>query len=288
MIGLKKRRAPVKKEWFVLIDPLHQHISISRQCQLLGVSRSGYYYEPRPVSEEELGLMRKIDEIYTEMPFYGSPKITKTLHRQGLLVNHKRVERLMRKMGLQAIFPKENTSEPHPSHPVFPYLLRKTKVAHPNQVWGTDITFVRGKGIWFYLVAVIDWYSRFVLSWKLSRTLSVDFCLVALGEALQQAQPEIHNSDQGSQFTSYEYVGLLKSFPGIKISMDGRGRCFDNIFTERLWRNVKYEEIYLQDYQNFEEARESLKNYFHLYNHKRLHQSLNYKTPAEIYYKTEL
>lgn len=290
LIGLKKRRTPDKKsERFALIDPLHPRISLSRQCQLVGVSRSGYYYEPVPASEEELAIMEKIDKIYTDLPFYGSPRITRELRRQNLIVNHKRVARLMRKMGLEAIFPKENTSEPHPNHPVFPYLLRRTKITHPNHVWGTDITFIRGKGIWFYLVAILDWYSRFVLSWRLSRTLTVDFCLEALDEASKIALPEIHNSDQGSQFTSYEYVSLLKKFPEIKISMDGRGRCFDNIFTERLWRTVKYEEVYLHDYQSFDEANESLKNYFQIYNYRRLHSSLNYKTPAEIYYQaTEL
>ena len=230
--------------------------------------------------------MKKIDEIYTELPFYGSPRITRELHDQNLIVNHKKVARLMRKMGLQAIFPDQNTSQPHPSHPVFPYLLKKTKASYPNHIWGTDITFIRGKGIWFYLVAILDWYSRFVLSWRLSRTLTVDFCLETLDEALKIALPEIHNSDQGSQFTSYEYIGLLKSFPDIKISMDSRGRCFDNIFTERLWRTVKYEEVYLHDYQSFDEANESLKNYFQLYNYRRLHSSLNYKTPAKIYYQT--
>lgn len=200
-------------------------------------------------------------------------------------MNHKAVERLMREMGLQALFPQKNTSKKHPSHPVFPYLLRRKKILYPNQVWGTDITFVRGKGIWFYLVAILDWYSRYVLSWQLSKTLTADFCVEALGQALKIAVPEIHNSDQGSQFTSFEYIRKLKEYPEIKISMDGRGRCFDNIFTERLWRTVKYEEVYLRDYQSFGEAKESLGQYFKLYNYRRLHQSLGYKTPAQIYYQ---
>lgn len=284
-IGLKKSWTLPKKRRFDLIEPEHSQISIVRQCQLLSVSRSGYYYEAKPVSEEELSLMKKIDEIYTELPFYGSPKITKALHRQGVRVNHKAIERLMREMGLQAIFPQRNASQPHPAHPVFPYLLRRKKIFYSNQVWGTDITFVRGRGIWFYLVAILDWYSRYVLAWKLSRTLTSDFCVEALGKALDIAVPEIHNSDQGSQFTSFEYISKLKECPEIKISMDGRGRCFDNIFTERLWRTVKYEEVYLRDYQSFEEAHDSLENYFKLYNHRRLHQALNYKTPAEIYFK---
>lgn len=228
--------------------------------------------------------MRKIDEIYTELPYYGSPRITRELKRQGFVVNHKAVERLMREMGLYGLFPEKNTSKPHPLHPVFPYLLAKKKILYPNHVWGTDITFVRGKGIWFYLVAILDWYSRYVLSWQLSQTLSADFCVVALNQALKTAIPEIHNSDQGSQFTSFEYIGKLREYPDIRISMDGRGRCFDNIFTERLWRTVKYEEVYLHDYQDFEEAEESLSRYFQLYNHRRLHQSLGYKTPAEVYF----
>lgn len=229
--------------------------------------------------------MKKIDEIYTELPFYGSPRITKELNHQGVLVNHKAVERIMRDMGLQALFPTKNTSQRHPHHPVFPYLLARKKILYPNHVWGTDITFVRGKGIWFYLVAILDWYSRFVLSWRLSRVLTADFCVAALTDALQHAVPDIHNSDQGSQFTSFEYISALKAHPTISISMDGRGRCFDNIFTERLWRTVKYEEVYLKDYQSFNEAHESLATYFELYNHRRLHQALGYRTPADVYYQ---
>lgn len=251
----------------------------------MGLNRSNYYYQPAPISEEKQLLMRKIDEIYTEFPFYGSPRITKELHQQGFTANHKAVERLMREMGLMGLFPQRNTSKPHPNHPVFPYLLRRKRILYPNHVWGTDITFVRGKGIWFYLVAILDWHSRYVLSWQLSKTLTADFCVEALTEALKVASPEIHNSDQGSQFTSFEYIGKLKEHPEIQISMDGRGRCFDNIFTERLWRTVKYEEVYLRDYQDFDEARNSLSRYFQLYNHRRLHQALGYKTPAEVYYQ---
>ena len=228
--------------------------------------------------------MSKIDEIYTELPFYGSPKITKELKNQGIIVNHKKIERLMGKMGLQALVPQKNTSKPHPDHPVFPYLLRTKRIIYPNQVWGTDITFIRAKGLWFYLVAILDWYSRYVLSWQLSRTLTADFCVNALDQALTIARPEIHNSDQGSQFTSFEYIAKLREYPEIQISMDGRGRCFDNIFTERLWRTVKYEEVYLKEYQSFDEAQESLNSYFNLYNTKRLHESLNYLTPQKVYF----
>jgi len=228
--------------------------------------------------------MSKIDEIYTELPFYGSPKITKELKNQGIIVNHKKIERLMGKMGLQALVPQKNTSKPHPDHPVFPYLLRTKRIIYPNQVWGTDITFIRAKGLWFYLVAILDWYSRYVLSWQLSRTLTADFCVNALDQALTIARPEIHNSDQGSQFTSFEYIAKLREYPEIQISMDGRGRCFDNIFTERLWRTVKYEEVYLKEYQSFDEAQESLNSYFNLYNTRRLHESLNYLTPQKVYF----
>lgn len=254
---------------------------------MLGISRSGYYYDPKPIPEEELTLMKKIDEIYTELPFYGSPKITRELRNQGFTVNHKRVERLMREVGLVAIFPSRAASQPHPEHPVFPYLLNNVKAGYPNHIWAADITFVRGRGVWFYLVAILDWYSRFVLSWRLSRTLSDDFCVEALGEALETALPDIHNSDQGSQFTGYEYIGLLRRFPEIRISMDSRGRCFDNIFTERLWRTVKYEEVYLRDYESYDEARDSLRSYFQFYNHRRLHQSLDYRTPAETYFRQQ-
>ena len=228
--------------------------------------------------------MSKIDEIYTELPFYGSPKITKELKNQGIIVNHKKIERLMAEMGLQALEPQKNTSKPHPDHQVFPYLLRTKRIIYPNQVWGTDITFIRAKGLWFYLVAILDWYSRYVLSWQLSRTLTADFCVNALDQALTIARPEIHNSDQGSQFTSFEYIAKLREYPEIQISMDGRGRCFDNIFTERLWRTVKYEEVYLKEYQSFDEAQESLNGYFNLYNTRRLHESLNYLTPQKVYF----
>jgi len=272
-------------ERLILIEREHSCLPITKQCHLLNVNRSNVYYQPAPVSDFDLFLMNRIDRIYTELPFYGSPKITKHLRLiDKLLVNHKRIERLMALMGLSAIQPQRNTSKKHPCHPVFPYLLRNKKIIYSNQVWGADITFIRGKGIWFYLTAVLDWHSRYVLSWRLSRTLTSDFCLESLNQALKLAIPEIHNSDQGSQFTSFEYINKLKEYPEIKISMDGRGRCFDNIFTERLWRTVKYEEVYLKDYESFEEANESLNRYFHLYNTKRLHASLNYQTPERVYF----
>ena len=231
--------------------------------------------------------MHAIDAIYTRLPYYGSPRITHALHRQGRSVNHKRVERLMRAMGIQALFPRPQTSQPHPAHQRYPYLLRGLTITRPNQVWGTDITYVRAHGQWFYLVAILDWYSRYVLAWRLSRSLSVGFCVEAIEAALATGIPEIHNSDQGSQFTSAEYLAVLQRHPDIRISMDGRGRCFDNIFTERLWRTVKYEEVYLHDYRSYAEAECSLRTYFHTYNHERLHSALNYQTPAEVYFRNE-
>ncbi|MFH2105014.1 MAG: IS3 family transposase [Parcubacteria group bacterium] len=271
-----------------LVESHNPNIPITRQCQLLGISRSSCYYQPQPVKLEELALMNRIDEIYTEQPYYGVPRITAQLNREEWKpINHKRVERLMRIMGIQAIFPRRNTSQPNIQHSVYPYLLNTININCPNKAWGTDITYVRANGIWFYLVAILDWFSRYVVSFKLSSSLSVDFCTQALNSALNTAIPDYHNSDQGSQFTSNDYLSILQRHPEIKISMDGKGRCFDNIFTERLWRTVKYEEVYLKDYQSFTEAEQSLTQYFHTYNHKRLHQSLNYQIPAEVYFSTQ-
>lgn len=267
------------------MEPGNPQISINRQCQLLGINRSSYYYQPVPISEDTLKLMNRIDEIYTGKPYYGYIKITKQLKREGWPDNKKRVARLMRNMGLYAIIPRKNTSKKNKDHAVYPYLLKEVNINCPNKVWGTDITYVRANGKWFYLVAILDWYSRYVISWNLSPSMTVDFCLAALQKALKTSVPEYHNSDQGSQFTSEEYTGILKSYNQIKISMDGRGRCFDNIFTERLWRSVKYEEVYLKDYQSFSEAERSLNNYFYEYNNERLHESLDYLTPAEVYFK---
>jgi len=268
-----------------MVESSNDQIPIIRQCALLGLNRSNYYYEPILIDPTEtIIIMNRIDAIYTDQPYYGCLKITEQLHRDGLKVNHKRVAGLMQKMGIQAIFPKKNTSQPNTQHLKYPYLLKGLLVNKPNHVWGTDITYVKANGIWFYLVAVIDWYSRYVVNWKLSKNMSADFCLENLNEALKIATPIIHNSDQGSQFTSLEYTEILKQ-KNVQISMDGRGRCFDNIFTERLWRTVKYEEVYLKDYDSFEEAKNSLSRYFQTYNYRRLHQSLNYQTPAEVYLK---
>lgn len=223
--------------------------------------------------------MEAIDKLYTKCPFYGVRRIANELK-----VNRKRIHRLMRIMGIQAVFPKPNLSKNSVSHPVYPYLLKGVDIARPNQVWGVDITFIKMHNYFLYLVALIDWYSRYVLSWKLSDSLSTDFCLEALREALNIGVPDIHNSDQGVQFTSEDYLDILRSYPEIKISMDGRGRAFDNIFTERLWRTIKYEEVYLKDYQNYREAEKSLNEYFNFYNNERSHQSLNYQKPVNVYY----
>ena len=266
-----------------MVEPQHLQISLSRQCQLLSLARSSFYYEPASESAENLLLMRLLDEQYTRTPFYGIPRMTAWLRAQGHLVNHKRVERLLRLMGLQAIYPKPHLSKPAPEHRVYPYLLREVKISRVNQVWSTDITYVRMRQGFLYLVAIMDWYSRYVLSWQLSNSLDTSFCLTALDEALERGKPEIFNSDQGCQFTSRDFTGRLEG-AGIRISMDGRGRAFDNIFIERLWRSVKYEEIFLKDYQVVSDAEQVLASYFHFYNGERLHQSLQYRAPASIYY----
>jgi putative transposase len=230
--------------------------------------------------------MDAIDALYTKRPYFGVRRITEHLEIPGMTVNHKRIARLMQVMGIQALFPKPKTSIGNKQHDIYPYLLRGMSVDHPNQVWGTDITYVRVKGTWMYLVALLDWYSRYVLSWELSDTLCTEFCIEALKNALSIGIPEFHNSDQGSQFTAEEYLAILKATGTIKISMDGRGRCMDNIFTERLWRTVKYEEIYLKDYQSPREAYQSLREYFAFYNDERKHQAHGYQTPAAIYFNS--
>lgn len=266
-----------------MVEPAHLQLSIQRQCELLGLARSSFYYEAASESEENLLLIRLLDEQYTRTPFYGIARMTAWLRTQGQEVNHKRVERLMRIMGIQAIYPKPRLSKKSPEHRVYPYLLRGVEIKKVNQVWSTDITYVRMRQGFLYLVAILDWFSRYVVSWQLSNSLDTSFCLTALEEALSKGKPEVFNSDQGSQFTSREFTGRLEK-AGIEISMDGRGRVFDNIFVERLWRSVKYEEIFLKDYQVVMDAEQGLENYFDFYNRERLHQSLQYQTPASIYY----
>lgn len=258
-------------------------LSVRRQCEILFMNRSSFYYESVPVSAEDKVIMDLIDEIFTDCPFYGARKISRKLKEFGIPVGRKRTATLMRLMGLEAIFPKRNLSKPHPGHPVYPYLLRGVQITRVNQVWSTDITYIRLKQGFVYLAAVIDWRSRYVLSFRLSNTLTSDFCVEALNDALQYGTPEIFNTDQGSQFTSEDFVGALKKHPSIQISMDGRGRAIDNIFVERLWRSVKYENVYLKGYETIPDAEKGLKEYFNFYNTERHHQSLDYKTPWLVY-----
>lgn len=250
----------------------------------MGLHRSGVYYQAKPEAEENLWLMKEIDQIYTKSPFYGTRRITANLNKiHGGQWNRKRIQRLMQEMGIQGIAPGPNTSKPSPENKIYPYLLRDLVIERPEQVWSTDVTFIPMAKGFMYLVAIIDWYSRYVLSWQLSNTQDTLFCLDALEMALNQGQPEIFNSDQGCQFTSKSFTSrLLES--NIKISMDGRGRALDNIFVERLWRSVKYENIYLNDYQSVKELNLGLNQYFEFYNQERLHQSLDYKTPFEVHF----
>lgn len=249
---------------------------------MLGLSRSSVYYRKRSVSQEDLELMKLIDEIFTGKPFYGSRRICDELKDKGYMVNRKRIQRLMRLMGLEVLYPKPNTSKPNIQHKKYPYLLRGVTVNHPNQVWATDITYVPMRKGFLYLVAIMDWYSRYIISWKLSNSLDTSFCLDALELALKTGKPEIFNSDQGSQFTSIDFTQALEKH-GVQISMDGKGRCLDNIFVERFWRSLKYEEIYLKAYDNGIEARLSIGQWIDFYNHQRRHQSLHKKTPAELF-----
>jgi putative transposase len=256
-----------------LIEPGHPQVSIRRQCALLGLVRSSFYYRPVSVSAEDLQLMRLLDEQYTATPFYGSRRMTAWLRRQGYAVNHKRVGRLMRQMGLEAIYAKPRLSQPAEGHEIYPYLLRGVTVSRVNQVWSADITYIRLQSGFVYLVAVMDWFSRFVLSWAMSITMDVAFCVEALDRALVRGRPEIFNTDQGAQFTSRAFTARLKEGE-VQISMDGRGRALDNVFVERLWRTVKYEEVYLRDYQTVRDAWQGLGQYFAFYNQERLHQAL--------------
>jgi putative transposase len=267
-----------------LVETEHRSISISRQCELLGLARSSFYYEPRPETEENLRLMHMLDKQYTATPCYGVLKMTAFLKSQGEKVNPKRVRRLMRKMGLEAIYSKPNLSRPQDNVRKYPYLLRGKTITAPNQVWSTDITYIPLPKGYLYLVAVIDWHSRYVLSWELSNTMDITFCLSALEKALAQNTPEIFNSDQGSQFTSPIFTGRLEK-EGIAVSQDGRGRALDNIFIERLWRSVKYEDVYPKRYMSPREAFNELGKYFHFYNNERIHQSLDYQTPATVHFK---
>jgi putative transposase len=267
-----------------MIDPSEPELSTARQCWLLSINRSSFYYHRRPIKLEDLELMRKIDEQYLKTPSWGSRSMRNHLRRLGKTINRKRVQRLMRTMGLEAIYPKPKTSRPHPEHKVYPYLLRGLTINRPNQVWSSDITYIPMNRGFMYLVAVMDWHSRKVLSWRLSNTLDTDFCLEALQEAIDRyGSPEIFNTDQGAQFTSEAFTGLLKAH-GISISMDGRGRVQDNIFIERLWWTLKYHYLYLFSFDNGSELRQGLQRWFRFYNQDRSHQALDDMTPDEVYF----
>lgn len=253
-------------------------LSVRRQCALLSLCRGALYYKPREVSETNVALMRRIDELYTRYPFLGYRKLAVMLG-----VNAKRVLRLMRLMGLQAVYCKPNTSKPHPEHRIYPYLLKRLPILRSNQVWAADITYIRLSRGWCYLVAIIDWHSRYVLAWRLSANMESSFCVEALEEALTHGTPDIHNTDQGTQFTAQAFTSALTN-AGVAISMDGKGSYQDNIFTERLWRTVKYEEVYTKEYVTIEQAKSALAAYFHFYNHERPHQALAYQTPAQIHF----
>jgi len=262
-----------------------QRLPLSIQCELLSLNRTSIYYKKRPISVEKLAILNAMDEIFTENPVYGAGKIRVELIKLGFSISRPTVADYMKILGLEAIYPKPKTSTKNPSHKIYPYLLKNIKAVYPNHIWGTDITYIRMQGSFMYLVAFLDWYSRYVVSWGLSDTLEDDFVIEALKDALSitTSIPHIANSDQGSQFTGNGYTNLLLA-NNIKISMDGRGRCMDNIFTERLWRTVKYEDIYIREYTSPKQLRKGLADFFTKYNTKRPHQSLDYKTPAEVYF----
>jgi len=270
-----------------MIDPL-QKPSISRQCHLLGISRSSFYYKPRRIKPEDLELMRLIDKQYMKTPSYGSRSMARHFRRQGRKVNRKRIQRLMRLMGIEAIYPKPHTSRPHPEHKIYPYLLRDLTIDRPNQVWAADITYIPMAQGFMYLVAVMDWHSRKILAWRISNTLESDFCVHALKDALRRyGAPEIFNTDQGAQFTSNAFTQTLKEH-GVNISMDGRGRCQDNIFVERLWWTIKHHYLYLHSFNSGSELRQGLSRWGHYYNQERGHSSLDDRTPDEVYYDLPL
>lgn len=270
-----------------MIELGHPQLSVRCQCALLGISRSGFYYTPVGPSPEDLELMRLLDEQYTRTPFYGVRKMREYLVGLGYSPGIKRVRRLLRLMGLEAIYPKPRLSFNGTEHRKFPYLLGGLDIRRPNQVWCADITYLRLRQGFAYLVAIMDWFSRYVLAWEVSNTLEADFCVSALEGALRLARPEISNTDQGSQFTSEDFLGTLEN-AGVRISMDGRGRFLDNIFVERLWRTVKYEDVYIKDYETVADARAGLRRYFPFYNDERFHESLAYQTPAHVYYRGAL
>lgn len=282
------------------IDPTYERLSLTKQAELLGISRGSLYYEPVPIDRKTLDLMNRVDKIHTDWPVYGARKIAKQIIKDNkrereearkiglvvpeeIIIGRKRARTLMQEMGIEAVYQKPHLSRNNTPHPVYPYLLTGVTASFPNHIWGADITYIKMHGGFLYLVAFLDWYSRFVVGWKLSTTLETEFVLEAANEALEIGIPTITNVDQGVQFTSEDFIGLWNP-ESTKISMDHRGRCFDNIFTERLWRSFKYEEVYLKDYMTIMEARKSIDTYFQKYNYERLHEALDYKTPAEVYF----
>lgn len=264
------------------IDPSHEQLTVDRQCELLGISRAAYYYKQQPIRAETLELINAVDKIYTDYPFFGTRKMAAYLNCNGYCVGRKLIRRVYQILGLEAVYPKPNLSIPDKEHKIYPYLLRDIEVTHNNQIWSTDITYIRLRGGFVYLVAIIDWHSRYVLDWELDISLEADFCIETLKRTLINNQCEIFNTDQGSQFTCKDFTDVLKE-KQIKISMDGKGRALDNIFVERLWRSLKYECIYLRSLNTVKEARDEIKKYFQFYNNERPHQSLQYKKPVEIY-----
>ncbi len=273
-----------RRQRLALVERGAAALPLAQQAELLSLSRASLYYQPVAPSAEEIAVKHRIDELYTASPFYGSRRITAQLQREAQVINRKTVQRYMREMGIAGISPGPNLSRRQSEHRVYPYLLRGLTCQRPNHIWGIDITYVRLAAGWLYLVAVLDWFSRYVISWELEETLEMPFVLEAVERALEQARPEIWNSDQGSHFTSPQYTERLLAAQ-VQISMDGKGRALDNIFTERLWRTIKYEEVYLHSYTTPKEARQGLTRYLDFYNHQRLHQSLAYRTPAEVYFK---
>jgi putative transposase len=268
-----------------MVERADPELPLTVQATLLGLSRSSLYYQPVSPSSQEVALKHRIDELYTAHPYYGSRRIAAVLRQEGQTVNRKAVQRHMQEMGIAGVAPGPHTSRRPPTHPLYPYLLRHVTAAYPNHVWGIDITYVRLHAGWLYLVAVLDWYARYVVAWELDQTLELGFVLETVDRALHGGSPTIWNSDQGAHFTSPQYLERLEE-RGIQISMDSKGRALDNIFTERLWRTVKYEEVYLQSYSTPREARQGLARYFHFYNHERPHQALGYRTPAALYFGT--
>jgi putative transposase len=265
-----------------MVELNHPELSLTAQADILSLSRSSLYYRPAPPSPAEVLAKHRIDELYLEFPYYGARRMAAQLQREGIRINRKTARKYMQEMGLIAIYPGPNLSKRHPQHRIFPYLLRNIRPAYPDHVWSSDITYIRLRQGWMFLVVVLDWFSRYIISWALDETLELPFVLSAARQALEQATPVIWNTDQGCQFTSPQFTQLVLS-AGVQLSMDGKGRALDNIFTERLWRTIKYDHVYLHDYASPREARQQLSQFLTVYNQRRLHESLAYRTPAEVY-----